>query len=122
MLPRIISVQASSKPEVIDEGNVATRQKGNRSKTPAKRPNEIGHTFHFDIGFGTTNAIGGIRYTVAIIDRESRHLYTYGLCNLKEPSLAHAMNQFIKEIGGKPACMLADRDQKLIGGEVAKLY
>ena len=31
------------------------------------------------------------------------------------------MNQFIKEIGGKPACMLADRDQKLIGGAVAKL-
>ena len=39
----------------------------------------------------------------------------------KELSLAHAMNQFIKEIGGKPARMLADRDQKLIGGAVAKL-
>ena len=104
MLPRIQSLsKLLPSQKSLAKENVATRQKGNRSKTPAKRPDEIGHTFYFDIGFGTTNAIGGIRYTLTIIDQEGRHLYTYGLCNLKETSLAHVMNQFIKEIGGKPA-------------------
>jgi len=113
-----IFVEANSTPKVI---NVAIMRKGNRSKTPAPQPGEIGHTFHYNIGFGTTNALGGIRYALLIIDREARHLYNYGLRNLAEQSLVGAVQKFIKEIGGKPSCMLADRNQKLIGGEVAKL-
>ena len=67
------------------------------------------------------NTIGGIKYALAIIDREVRKLYTYPVRNLQEQSLKQAMDQFIIEIGGKPSRMIADRDQRLIGGAVADL-
>ena len=81
-----ISMTSTSKPETVDKGNMATMRQKNRSTKTAERPNKISHTFHYNIGYSTTNAIGGIKYALAIIDREVRKLYTYPLRNLQEQS------------------------------------
>ncbi len=37
-----------------------------------------------DIGFGPCHAIGGVRYTLLIVDKATRYKYIYPLRDLKE--------------------------------------
>ena len=104
---------------VRDHGEVATLPKRRRNKTPRDPPALFGDVFHYDIVYGASTAIGGYRYALFLVDVKTRTLFEYPLRDLTGTSLKHAVSTFTKDIGGKPRRMLAYRDFRLIGGEVA---
>ena len=104
---------------ITDRGEIATLPKRRRNTKQRPRPDNIGDTVHYDIAHGTGSAIGGVRYVLVLIDKATTHLYEYGLKTIKQQSILQAMKNFINDIGCKPTIMRADRDLKLIGGEVA---
>jgi hypothetical protein len=55
-----------------------------------------------------------------LIDKHSQYKFMYGLKNLTT-SLHSAICQFIWDCGVKPKLIHTDFDQKLMGGEVARL-
>jgi len=104
---------------VRDLGEVATLPKKRRNKHPSDPPALFGDVFHYDIVYGANTAIGGYRHALFLVDVKTRHLFEYPLRDITGASLQHAVSTFTKDIGGKPRRMLADRDFRLIGGEVA---
>ena len=114
-----VVVNDLSRNPIKDRGEIATLPKKKRNTKRTPRPTQVGNVIHYDIAHGTGYAIGGIRYVLVLIDKATNHLYEYGLKTLKPQSLLIAMKQFINDLGCKPQYMRADRDFKLIGGEVA---
>ena len=91
-----------------------------RNKTPLERPKEFGETMHMDIGFGPCQAIGGITYTLMVVDKVTRLKFIYGLKNLKS-SLHAAIQQLIIDCDGKLKQLRTDFDKKLIMGKTKKI-
>ena len=104
---------------VRDHGEVATLPKGRWNKKPTIRPSRFGDVFHYDIIYDASTTISGYRYALFLVDVKTCHLFEYPLRDLEGSSLKHAMFTITKDIGGKPCRMLADRDFRLIDGEVA---
>ena len=73
-----------------------------------------------DIGYGSCSGIGGIKYTLLLIDKFSRYKFVYGLTNLTT-SLLEAVEKFLAECGVTPSLIRTDFDHKLLGGAVASL-
>lgn len=91
------SLQIQNLPQIesIDEGEVALLNSSRRNTTPVEPPSEYGTIFHtMDIGYGLCTAIGGIKYSLLIVDKSCRYKFIYGLKNLTTSLLA-AMKKFI---------------------------
>ena len=73
-----------------------------------------------DIGFGPCTAIGGVRYTLLLVDKHSQSKYVYPLQNLKG-SIIKAIRKFLTDIKIVPKLIRTDFDFKLMGGEVLEL-
>jgi hypothetical protein len=113
-------LQNMQKVSHIDPGKVASINAMRRNNTPSDRPPKYGDIWHMDIGFGPDTSIGGVRYTLLLVDKFSRYKFIYGLKNLTS-SLKEAMQKFLLDCGTKPVLIRTDFDYKLMGGEVAKL-
>ena len=115
-----VSISTIDKEHTIDEGMAATMQSRKRNNTPLPPPKQYSHTWHMDIGFGPTTAIGGIRYTLMLVDKATRTKRMYGLKNLTT-SLHQAIHQFLAEAGVKPTMIRTDFDSKLMAGTVHQI-
>ena len=67
----------------LDIGEVATIDCKHRNTTPISLPNFFGEVFHVEIGYGCNTDIHGIRYTILLVDRDTRVMYIYPLKNLQ---------------------------------------
>ena len=76
--------------------------------------------WHANIGFGPCTAIGGIKYTLMLVDKSTRFKFVYGLKNLTS-SLLKAFQQFLTDCGTTPTTIRTDFDNKLISGKVKSL-
>ena len=101
------------------QGEIATLPENRRNTKSRPKPKNKGDIIHYDIAHGTGVAIGGVKYVLVLISNPYSYIFEYGLKTLKEQFILQAMKQFINDIGCKPKCMRADRDFKLIGGQVA---
>ena len=73
-----------------------------------------------DIGFGPCTAIGGVRYTLLLVDKHSRYKFVYPLRDLKG-SIVKAMKKFLKDVKVKPKLIRTYFYFKLMGGKVLEL-
>jgi hypothetical protein len=73
-----------------------------------------------DIGYGPERSIGGIKYTLLLVDKCLRYKFIYSLKNLTT-SLTEAVSKFISDCSTKPTLIRTDFDYKLMGGSVCKL-
>ena len=96
--------------------------KKNHNTTPVPHPNHFGETFHYNIGHVGCTAIGGIKYALFIVDRNSRNKFVFPLTDLEDTTILCQIKQFIREIGFFPKEMLTDCDFKLIGGIVTQFF
>jgi deoxyuridine 5'-triphosphate nucleotidohydrolase len=115
-----VQIQNLPRADAIDPGETASMHSLRRNSKPLPLPKRYSDIWHMDIGFGPHRAIGGIKYTLLLIDKHSRYKFLYGLKNLTT-SLHSAIQQFLRDCGVKPKLIRTDFDQKLMGGEVAKL-
>jgi hypothetical protein len=115
-----VSIQNLPRAENLDPGETASLHSARRNTTPLKSPQKYGDIWHMDIGYGPDMAIGGIKYTLLLVDKFSRYKFIYGLKNLTT-SLHEAMQRFLLDCSVTPTLIRTDFDQKLMGGEVAKL-
>lgn len=127
ILPQIKTVAADTvtfsdlgRDPLKQRGEVATMPKKRRNTKPVPRPAAFGDVFHFDIGYSAGTAIGGIRYALFFVDRKNRQKYIYPLKDLDENSILEQVKFFIRDIGRFPRYLLADRDQKLLGGAIER--
>jgi deoxyuridine 5'-triphosphate nucleotidohydrolase len=116
------TVQVQNMPRVahLDPGEVASITSNRRNKVPSLRPKSYGEVWHMDIGYGPEQSIGGIKYTLLLVDKYSRYKFIYGLKNLTT-SLTEAISKFINDCGTKPTLIRTDFDYKLMGGSVRKI-
>ncbi len=115
-----VRIQKIPKNPQLDPGETATMKANKRNTTPLERPKEFGDVMHMDIGFGPCRAIGGIQYTLLVVDRATRHKFIYGLKNLKS-SLHRAVQQLIIDCNNKIKMIRTDFDKKLIAGTTRRL-
>jgi len=101
----------------MDIGEVANLNKTNRTTFPGPIPKVLGDVAHMDIIFGPGTAVGGIKYSLFLVDCAIRHKYIYPLKSLKT-DLIPALQQFIKEINIHPKVLRTDFDYKLMGSSV----
>jgi transposase InsO family protein len=114
---KTVQIQHINQQLSIDPGDTATMQLRRRNTMPSTKPEKYSDIWHADIGFGPCAAIGGIHYTLMLVDKFSRFKFVYGLKNLTS-SLLSAMKQFVIDAGIKPTKIRTDFDQKIIGGKV----
>ena len=105
---------------IQDPGIHATINSPRSNKKPSNPPPRYSQIWHVDIGYGPCRAIGGIRYTLLLIDKSTRFKYIFGLKNLTS-SIHEAMEEFLSVCGTKPELIRTDFDTKLIGGRVKDL-
>ncbi len=115
-----VNVQRIPKNPQLDPGETATMKSNRRNTEPLKIPKHFGEIMHMDIGYGPCRAIGGIQYTLLVVDRATRHKFVYGLKNLKK-SLHEAIQQLMIDCCGKIKMLRTDFDKKLIAGDTRKL-
>ena len=95
-----VQVNDLGKEPSLNLGQVATLPKRNRNTAKSSVEDlEVGDVIHYDIGHGTGSAIGGIRYTLVLIDKKSSHLFEYGLKSVKENSILAAIKKFVNDLG-----------------------
>ena len=87
---------------------------------PSTKPSNHSDIWHTDIGFRLCAAIGGICYTLMMVDKHSRFKFVYSLKNFKG-SLLDAMKEFVIDAGVTPKEIRMDFDQKIMGGKVKQL-
>ena len=105
---------------ILGVGSQATMNNAKTNKKNSKPPPKYGQIWHMDIGFGPCRAIGGIRYTLLLIDKSTRFKFIFGLKNLND-SIHEAMEEFLQICGTTPELIRTDFDSKLIGGKVKQL-
>ena len=114
-----LTVAPDSNP-ITDWGTVSTMNSSRRNTTPSKPPPNYSDVWHMDIGYGPFVGIGGIRYTLLLIDKSTRFKFIFGLTNLKD-SLIKALQQFLNQCGVKPKVIRCDFDTKFLGKQVKKI-
>ena len=72
-----------------------------------------------DIGYGDCVAIGGLRYTIMLVDRATRFRWIYGLKSLTHNHIIAALELFRSDAGTIPDTFYTDFDPKLIKGKTA---
>ena len=115
-----VSIQRLPSAESLDPGETSSIHKARKNKTPLQQPSKYGDIFHMDIGYGPETSIGGIKYTLLLIDKYSKYKFVYGLKNLTS-SLEDAMKQFLVDCNTTPTLICTDFDSKFLGGKVAQL-
>ena len=55
----------------VEIGAMATMPATKRNTTPLDKPNTLGSIVHMDIGYGDCISLGGFRYTLLFVDRET---------------------------------------------------
>ena len=114
-----LTLETDNNPK-LDSGSTASLRSSNKNKVPNAAPPNVGDVWHMDIGFGPCTAIGGIKYTLLLVDKKSRYKLVYGLKNLKS-LLLDAVKSFLTDCGPTPSILRTDFDSKLMGGKVADL-
>ena len=114
-----LHVESDTNPK-LDPGSTASMRSSKKNKVPNPLPTKVGDVWHMDIGFGPCTSIGGIKYTLLLVDKRSRYKLVYGLKNLKS-SLLQAMKKFLTDCGTIPSILRTDFDSKLMGGKVGEL-
>ena len=112
-----VHIQNIPSAEKIHEGSVASMKSSKRNTTPMDAPLHYSDIWHMDIGYGPCTSIGGIKYTLLLIDKRTKFKLVYGLTNLTTSLLA-AMKQFKLECGTPPKLIRTDFDNKLMSGAV----
>jgi hypothetical protein len=115
-----VQIQNLQQSDTIDPGEMASPNSARRNTRPLPSPDNYSNIWHMDIGYGPNASIGGIKYTLLLIDKFSRYKFLYGLKNLTT-SLHAAINQFLLDCGVKPRIIRTNFDHKLMGGEVASI-
>jgi hypothetical protein len=96
-----VQIQNLPATESIDDGETASIHSSRRNTTPSLPPKAYGDVWHMDIGYGPCTAIGGIKYTLILIDKFSRYKFVYGIKNLTS-SLLDAIKKFVQDAGVHP--------------------
>ncbi len=104
----------------IDPGEVASLSSSRRSNNIPTPSRHYGDIWHMDIGYGPCTSVGGMKYTLLLIDKFSRYKFVYGLTNLTT-SLHSAMKQFLVDCGTTPSLIRTDFDNKFLGGTISEL-
>ena len=113
-----VQIQNLPQTESIDDGAMASLHSSRRNTTPSVPPKSYSDIWHMDIGYGPCTAIGGVKYTLILIDKFSRYKFVYGIKNLTS-SLLEAIKKFVRDAGIHPKLIRTDFDHKLMGGNVA---
>ena len=106
---------------ITDWGAVSTINSSQRNTTLSKPPPKYSDMWHMDIGYGPCAAIGGIRYTLLLVNKSTCFKFIYGLTNLKD-SLTQALKQFFLQCGSKPKLVYCDFDPKFMDQSVKRLF
>jgi hypothetical protein len=112
-----VQIQNLPRAENLDPGETASLNSARRNTTPLKSPTQYSDIWHMDIGYGPGKCIGGIKYTLLLVDKYSRYKFIYRLKNLTS-SLHEAMQKFLVDCTIPPKLIRTDFDRKLMGGEV----
>ena len=105
---------------VVNPGETASIRAAQCNTKPSKIPKNFGDIFHVDIGFGPCTAIGGVKYTLLIVDKATRYKFVYPLKSLTT-SLLRNMKRFYSNCKTQPKLIRTDFDKKLLQGEVEDL-
>ena len=73
---------------ILDIGKVVTLNKIKINKDPVKLSSKFGDAMHVDIGYGYNTGIGGVKYTLFLVDRASRYKYIIRLHLLKKYTIS----------------------------------
>ena len=109
-----ITITKSQAPPLSDEGFTATMRSRRRNTKPTTTKYNYSDVWHMDIGFGPTTAIGGIRYSLLLVDKATKYRRMYPLKNLTT-SITRALKSFLTDVGTTPKLIRTDFDKKLIG-------
>ena len=112
-----ISILDIDKNPSLDPGETASLKAASRNTTQSPLPSNIGDLYHCDIGFGPTKAIGGVMYSLLLVDKKSRYKLVYPLQNLTSDLLSQ-LQQFLIDVDGCCKAIRTDFDHKLLGGNV----
>ena len=74
-----LQIQRISQQLPIDPGDTATMQSRHCNTGPSTKPKAYSEIWHTDIGFGPCAAIGGIHYTLMMVNKCSQFKFVYGL-------------------------------------------
>ena len=92
-----ISILDIDKNPSLDPGETASLKAASRNTTQSPLPTNIGDLYHCDIGFGPTKAIGGVMYSLLLVDKKSRYKLIYPLQNLTS-DLLFQLKQFLIDV------------------------
>lgn len=106
--------------EMITDAMTASLPKTKSNKQLSTPPKAYRDAWHTDIGYTPSTAIGGICYTLLLVDKHSRFKFLFGLKNLTT-SLKEAINKFLTVCGPTQIIVCTDFDHKLMGGSTLQL-
>ena len=115
-----VQIQRLSTANTVDPGEVASFNQTRKPPESSIRPSKYSDVWHMDIGYGPCTSIGGVKYTLLLVDKHSRYKFLFGLKNLTN-SLVEAMKKFLLRCGQQPKLIRTDYDHKLMGGDLAAL-
>ena len=111
------SISTKDREKILDLGETATISTSKSNKDSIPLPHSFGDVIHIDILYGTVTAHEGVRYSLFIVDRATRHRFILPMSNLKTDLLT-TMNKLRKFFGSTPRRILTDFDHKLMGQSV----
>ena len=111
-----VNIKQHDGPPLSDEGYSATLRSRRRNTSPSKTSYAYSDVWHMDIGYGPTTAIGGIRYSLMLIDKATKLRRMYPLKNMTT-SIPRAIKKFLNDVGTKPRIIRTDFDSKFLGAE-----
>ena len=111
------SISTKDREKILDLGETATISTSKSNKDSIPLPHSFGDVIHIDILYGTVTAHEGVRYSLFIVDRATRHRFILPMSNLKTDLLT-TMNKLRKLFGSTPRRILTDFDHKLMGQSV----
>lgn len=112
-----VSLSNIQQEHIFNEGETATMAQQRHHKEPVEPSYHYSDRWSLDIGFGPGTSIGGVRYTLLVVDKATKLKKMYPLKNLTT-SLLRAIKIFVLEVGIKPKLLHTDFDRKITGGSV----
>ena len=86
------SVSGLHRSPSINPGEIASIRSNNCNTLPSKVPKKFADVIHIGIAYGLCTAIGGVKYTLLIVDKATRYKFVYR----QKSSTRTLMQNFIK--------------------------
>ena len=110
------TIRGSPPPTIGDLSTILNSPKG----IPITRPTKLLQHIHMDIGYGDCVALGRHRYILALVNRATCYVWTYGIRALSGTDIIYFLQVFRLSAGRLPSKFYTDFEKQMVWGAVHK--